>query len=168
MGKSIDELYAEAAASSGAPMSSGTEEVSRVYLGTNPTPSAPGVALHADTRDHTYRQRKTGAIIGEPAPWQAEYGQPYVKDRVQDVDSAVNLIYSWSAAERKKWEQTLLDAGLIKPGEYNFADLVQLWEGAVQGAGQLYTHGGKKVTPQQYVKNFLGMDGVGGGGGDKT
>jgi hypothetical protein len=58
----------------------------------------------------------------------------------------------------------LLDAGLIKPGEYNFADLVQLWQGAVEGAAQLYTHGGKRVTPQQYVKNFLGVDGIGGKG----
>lgn len=82
-----------------------------------------------------------------------------------DVDSAANMIYTWSAKERKKWEETLLDAGLIKPGEYNFADLVQLWQGAVEGASQLYTVGGKKVTPQQYVKNFLGVDGIGGSGG---
>ncbi len=86
------------------------------------------------------------------------------KNDVRDANSAANLIYGWSVKERKKWEQLLLDSGLIKPGEYNFADLVQLWQGAVEGAAALYTHGGKRVTPQQYVRNFLGVDGIGGKG----
>lgn len=85
-------------------------------------------------------------------------------DTINIQGAAKNLIYSWSPAQRKKWEQQLLDAGLIKPGQYNFADLVQMWQGAVEGAAALYTYGQKKVTPQQYVKNFLGVDGIGGKG----
>lgn len=89
-------------------------------------------------------------------------------DTINIQGAAKNLIYSWSPAQRKKWEQQLLDAGLIKPGQYNFADLVQMWQGAVEGAAALYTYGQKKVTPQQYVKNFLGVAGVGQAGTAST
>ncbi len=95
---------------------------------------------------------------------------PAPSDNVQDADTAANQPYGWDAKTRKKWEQLLLDEGLIQPGQYNFSDLVQLWQGAVQESAKFYA-AGKKITPQAYVRNFLGSNGVGGNGvgsGPKT
>lgn len=81
--------------------------------------------MHADVAPQAGPSDRGPAMHFDPdkAPY-PELRQPYTPDRISDADSASNMIYSWSAKERKKWEETLLDAGLIEPGNYNFADLV--------------------------------------------
>lgn len=144
---SVDDLIAKAAASNGASATQGDfanaftdADLLKVFMGTNPTPPV-GPALHADTKsESTFGPTDIGGRMHEDlprVPW-AEYGPmssaPYVRDKVVDANTAANQIYGWSAKERNKWAQTLIAAGLIEEGNYNFADLVQFWQMSVQGA----------------------------------
>lgn len=87
-------------------------------------------------------------------------------DNLASLDDANAQIYSWNDKQVKSWADLLVKNGVLKPGDYNFADLVQMWQGAVEESGKFYA-AGKKITPQKYVEMYAGAYGRGGqqGGG---
>lgn len=151
---------------------SSTAPTAMVYLGQFAGPDR-GPAMHADdlggaSPGYTPATKK-GVSQGRgplshfdpnDAPWD-EQRTKQTGDRATDADSAAAAIYGWTDERLKKWEKLLLANGLIKPGEYNYEDLVSAWQSAVKGASNLYT-AGKKVTPEQYIDVYVGSNGVGG------
>lgn len=63
---------------------------------------------------------------------------------------ALTDIYGWSDTELSAWGRRLYGDGMIKdPNDWD--GMVQAWQYAVQQAAQLYTSGGKKVTPWAFM-----------------
>lgn len=107
----------------------------------------------------TARGRQTSADMNDN-PKHSMFGGI---DQIVDTDTASAQIYSWNSKKIKAWEKLLVDNGLLKPGDYSFGDLVQMWQGAVEESSK-FQAAGKKVTPQDYVRMYAGMNGIGGKG----
>ncbi|RZS89885.1 hypothetical protein EV189_1662 [Motilibacter rhizosphaerae] len=99
----------------------------------------------------------SGSTYSEQVPGAAG---PNRQPIISDYDSAMADIYKWTPDKLKSWEQHLLTAGLIKPGQYDFSDLVSAWQNSVDQAAKFHTLGGKNVTPEQVVDMNAGLLGT--------
>ena len=135
------------------------------FGGAAPTSTAPVARVYLGSNDDEFSSPFANKQVGDQGDLTDRLPPNHkATDNAPDVDTAANTIFGWSEKRLEAWEQTLLGSGLIEPGQYNYEDLVQKWQGAVEGASKLYA-AGKKVTPQKYIEMYVGSRGIGGTGG---
>lgn len=70
--------------------------------------------------------------------------------KIMTQDQAVAQFYSWSDEERSQWGKRLYTMGVLKdPNDWN--GMLNYWADAVKQSANLYSYGGKPVTPWDFV-----------------
>lgn len=103
------------------------------------------------------------AVFGADNNTLPDYAKVGEKDSTMTESQAIASMANWSPEELSKWKDTLVHAGLLKPGKnVTYAQLQAQWANAVQDAAQAYTVSGKQVTPYDIVDIMGTVNGAGG------
>ena len=130
-----------------------------VYFGERPDPPR-GPAMHADVNPAAGAPTDRGPAMHqdpEYAPWQ---DLPEGGPKQVSLEEAQTMIYRDGV--QKRFVDLLLRNGIIARGDYTWDDIEGWWQKAVTGAANAYKHGGKKVTPYEWLELWHGS-GVAGG-----
>lgn len=103
------------------------------------------------------------SLTGQDNNTLPDYAKVGEKDKTMTESQAIASMANWSPEELSKWKDTLVHAGLLKPGKnVTYAQLQAQWANAVQDAAQAYTVSGKQVTPYDIVDIMGTVNGAGG------
>ena len=139
----------------------------KVYLGSRPTPSR-GPALHADSLNGPAPKGRGPLMHYDPAdaPWD-DLRSAKQGDIIASIDDAMVRIYNETT--QKKFIELLRREGVVADGDLSWDVVEGWWQKAVEGAAMMYTHGGKKITPEQWIEIYAGKNGIfGTGDGSQT
>lgn len=139
----------------------------QVYFGTRPSPSR-GPALRADSfapESDAPKDRGPAMHYDPPNPPWDEVRTAKQGDRMVGLDDAMVRIYQDDV--RSKFADVLISEGVVEKGEIDQDEVEQWWQKAVVGAAMALKHGGKKITPYDWIEIYAGKNGVyGSGSGD--
>jgi hypothetical protein len=125
---------------------------------TNPAPAYAGSS--DDPMVYIGPGAPRSPYAGKELPGGERIGDAGTGPRERPLSDVQQDIYRMSPRERQKWADLLVANGIIEEGNFNFEDLVGAWAAATEGAANLYSIGGHKVTPTGYVKMMsAGMSG---------